>query len=350
MMSVMRFVATSAVVLTLAYGASAQQSAPAQTGPEVVAQVGNRAITMREVDERWAQEDPGDRAEAVQRMYAGRRQALDAMIGDMLIEQAAKAKGLDSVAFTEAELVRRATPVTEQEVSTFFQQNQAQMQGKDLATMGPAIRRYLEEERRSEAHQTLVADLRKAGPPIRMILDPPRQDVEVASDDPSYGGPAAAVTLIEFSDFQCPFCARVEPTLKRLRETYAGRIRIVWKDFPLTSIHPDAFRAAVAGQCAREQTKFWEYHDVLFEHQKALGVESLKQYAVDAGLDAAAFNACLDAAKYEERVQQHIKAGTLLGVSATPSIFINGRLVNGAQPYENFTAIIDEELERAKAK
>jgi len=142
----------------------------------------------------------------------------------------------------------------------------------------------------------------------------------------------------------------VVPTLKRVREAYGDRVRIVWKDFPLTSIHPQAFKASEGGQCAREQGKFWEYHDRLFANQQALEPESLKKHATDVGLDAARFNACLDQAKYGERVQEQMGVGTRLGVSSTPTMFINGRMVSGAQPYEVFATVIDEELERAKTK
>ncbi len=122
---------------------------------------------------------------------------------------------------------------------------------------------------------------------------------------------------------------------------------MVWKDFPLTSIHPQAFKAAEAAQCARDQGKFWELHDALFTNQQALQPDDLKKHAAAVGLDLAKFNACFDASKYGERVQQQMSAGTQLGVTSTPSIFINGRLVSGAQPYEVFARIIDEELQRS---
>jgi len=135
-----------------------------------------------------------------------------------------------------------------------------------------------------------------------------------------------------------------------VRQTYGDKVRIVWKDFPLTAIHPQALKAAEAGNCAREQGKFWEYHDRLFANQQALQPEFLKKYAADAGLDAQKFNACLDTAKYNDRVQAQMGVGAGIGVGSTPSMYINGRLVSGAQPYETFVAVIDEELERAKTK
>ncbi len=350
MMILMRLFATCALVLALACSAPAQQAPAVPSGSDVAANVGDRAITVKEVDDRWRQDQPAAQAQAIQQMYDGRKQALDAMVAEMLVEQAAKAKGVNAAQFTEAEVARRLKPVTDGQVAVFFQENQAQMQGRGIDAMGPAIRRYLEDQQRTTAYETLVAELRKAGPPVRLVLDAPRYQVAATADDPALGNASAPVTLVEFSDFQCPFCARVMPTLKRVHEAYGDRVRIVWKDFPLTSIHPQAFKAAEAGQCAREQGKFWEYHDRLFANQQALEPELLKKYAVDSGLDAAKFSACLDTAKYGDRVQEQMGVGTSLGVSSTPTVFINGRLVSGAQPYDVFTTIIDEELERARSK
>jgi protein-disulfide isomerase len=348
MMAVMRLCATCAILLALSCSTPAQQASEGQNGSDVAAQIGGRTITVKEVDDKWQQMDAGDHAEAVQRIYEGRKNALDAIVADMLIEQAAKANGVSPEQFRQSEVARRIKPVTDADVSAFYQQNQAQIQGRALVEMTPAIQRYLEQQQRDTAYQALVAELRKAGPAVKLVIDAPRSNVTVGADDPVLGKPAAPVTIVEFSDFQCPFCARVRPTLKSLYDAYGDRVRIVWKDFPLTAIHPQAFVAAQAGNCAREQGKFWEYHDKLFANQQALQPEFLKRYAAETGLDAATFNACLDTAKYSDRVQQQIGAGTTLGVSATPSVFINGRMLNGAQPYEVFAAVIDEELERAR--
>jgi protein-disulfide isomerase len=339
---------TVALLVLLACTTPAQQQASGQTGSDVAARIGDRTITIQELDARWQETEPAARAQAVQQIYDGRKQALDGIIADMLLEEAANAQGTTPELYAQGEIARRMRAVTDAEVTAFFQENQEQMQGRGLAAMGPVIRRYLDEQQREAARLALLAELRAAGPPLRLVLDAPRYDVPVAPDDPVLGSADAPVTLVEFSDFQCPFCARVMPTLKRVRETYGDRVRIVWKDFPLTSIHPQAFKAAEAGQCAREQGKFWEYHDLLFANQQSLEPEFLKKYAADTGLDVAAFNACLDTAKYGDRVQEQMGMGNRLGVSSTPSSFINGRLVSGAQPYEAFAAIIDEELARAQ--
>ena len=338
-----------ALFLTVIGTLLACSPAPAQqAGSEVAARFGDRAITVNELDEKWRSEDPAGHSDAVQKLYDGRRTALEALIADALIADAAKQKGLSPDAFIEAEIGRRAQPVTDAEVVAFYQANISQMQGRPLDVMAPAINRYLDEQQRVAARQALVADLRKAAPPLRVMIDAPRHDVALKATDPSLGSASAPVTIVEFSDFQCPFCQRVAPTLKQVHETYGDKVRIVWKDFPLTQIHPEAFKAGEAAHCAGEQGKYWEYHDRLFSNQQALQVDSLKRYAGDLGLDVEKFNACLDTSKYGDRVREGVAQGSRLGVNSTPTLYINGRLLSGAQPYEAFAAIIDEELSRAQ--
>jgi protein-disulfide isomerase len=226
-------------------------------------------------------------------------------------------------------------------------QNSERMQGRSFEQMGPAIQQYLEDESQTAAKQDLIAELKKTGPAIRVVMDAPRTTISVNPDDPVEGKADAPVTLVEYSDFQCPFCLRVMPTLKQLRTKYGDKVRVVWKDFPLTQIHPQAFVAAQAGNCAREQGKFWEYHDKLFGNQSALQSDALKKYAADLGLDGAKFNQCLDSSKYEARVQDALGAGGRLGITSTPTVFVNGRMINGAQPIEVFESVIDDELTRA---
>lgn len=128
---------------------------------------------------------------------------------------------------------------------------------------------------------------------------------------------------------------------------YGDKVRFVWKDFPLTSIHPEASKASEAAHCAGDQGKYWEFHDVLFANQRALQVDRLKGYAKDLGLEAEAFASCLDSGKYASRVGTGLQEATALGLASTPSIFINGRLVMGAQPFEVFQSVVDDELQRA---
>ena len=332
-----------ALLLTAALTLLACSSA-AQQGSDAAARIGDRSITMKELDDRWRSSNPSEHATATQQMYEGRRGALEQIVADQLLADAGKKTGLSGEAYAQAEIAKRIKPITDADVATFYQQNIGQMQGRSLEAMAPAINRYLREQQEATARQAVVAELRKAGPAVRVMLAAPRFELSVAATDPSLGAATAPVTLIEFSDFECPFCQRVAPTLKKVRETYGDKVRLVWKDYPLTQIHPNAFKAGEAGHCAAEQGKFWELHDRLFANQQALMVDALKGHASTLGLDTAKFNACLDSAKYAERVRDGIAQGTRLGVNSTPTIYINGRLVSGAQPYEVIAGVIDEEL------
>jgi protein-disulfide isomerase len=334
---------TAALTLLACSSAPAGQNA-STSGSEVAARVGDRVITIKELEDRWQTSNPAEHAEAIQKLYDGRRAALDGMIAEMLLAQAAKAKGMTPDAFEEAEIGKRLKPVTDGDVVTFYQGNINQMQGRSLDAVAPAIKNYLTDQQRGTARQALISELRKAGPAVSVLFSAPRTTVALAATDPVLGATTAPVTVVEFSDFQCPFCQRAVPTLKKVREVYGDKVRVVWKDFPLTQIHPQAFKSAEAAHCAGEQGKFWDYHDKLFANQEALQADDLKKYASDLGLDAAKFGPCLDSSKYAERVRDGVSAGSRLGVNSTPTLYINGRMLQGAQPFETFAAMIDEEL------
>ena len=171
-----------------------------------------------------------------------------------------------------------------------------------------------------------------------------------AAGNPSLGKDDAKVTVIEFSDFQCPFCARFrEQSFDQIKKNYidTGKIKFVYRDFPLSSIHPMAEKGAEAAECANEQGKFWEYHDVLFSKQDewtTAGAPKLKEYAKDLKLDTNKFNKCLDDGKYANEVKKDFDDGVAAGVQGTPSFFINGKQLSGAQPYPAFQSAIDSEL------
>ena len=335
------------VLLTaLAVSVLACSSASSQQGGsnEPAARIGDRVITVKELEDRWRASNPADHAEISQKLYDGRRGALEELVAEALIAQAAKGKGMSPEAWAESEVSKRVSPVTEAEVVAFYQGNVNQMQGRAIDVMAPAIRRYLTEQREAGARQALLNELRTTGSEVRVLFAAPRHTIALAATDPALGPASAPVTLVEFSDFQCPFCQRVSPTLKQVKEKYGDKVRIVWKDFPLTQIHPQAFKAGEAAHCAGDQGKYWEYHDRLFGNQQALEVADLKRYASDLSLNTTAFGECLDSSKHGERVRDGVAQGTTLGVNSTPTIYINGRVLSGAQPFEAFTAIIDEEL------
>lgn len=176
---------------------------------------------------------------------------------------------------------------------------------------------------------------------------PPRRYEVSLDDDPVKGSPDAPVTIVEFSEFQCPYCGYyVREIFPKIETAYiqTGKVKYVFRDFPLTSIHPNAQKAAEAAGCAAQQGKFWEYHDLLFAHQDALDVPALKQYAVDLGLDAVLFDACLDSGAMAEEVAKDLADGQQYGVTGTPAFFVNGIKLTGAQPFEAFQELIEEEL------
>jgi len=167
-------------------------------------------------------------------------------------------------------------------------------------------------------------------------------------DDPAWGPEDAPVTIVEFSDFQCPFCGRFhQQTYPRLRETYGDRIRFVYRDFPILQLHPNALISAQAANCANEQGKYWEYHDLLLTNQDQSDRTALSNFAAQLELNMTAFDECLDSGRYEQEVNADTRAGSGYGVTGTPTFFINGRPLVGAQPYEVFAAMIDEELAAA---
>ena len=346
--SMIRALLCAAALTLLACSTAPAQQPGAPSPGDVAARIGDRAVTVRELDERWKQDDPAQNAEVTQSIYDGRRAALESIIADSLLAEAAKGSGMSADGYLEAEIAKRVKPITDAEVTTFYQGNTSQMQGRSLEAMAPAINRFLTDQRRAQARDTILDELRKKGPAIRVALEVPRVNVTIAASNPTLGRATAPVTVVEFSDYQCPYCQRVEPTLKRLREAYGDKLRFVWKDFPLTQIHPQAFKAGEAAHCAGDQGKYWELHDVLFNKQQELQPPDLKRHAAELGLDANAFNQCLDSSKHGERVRDGVSEGGALGVNSTPTLFINGRRLSGAQPYEAFTVIIDEELAKTK--
>jgi protein-disulfide isomerase len=176
--------------------------------------------------------------------------------------------------------------------------------------------------------------------------DPKRVHEIKADGSPTKGPAEAPVTIAEFSEFQCPFCLKVTPTLKRIEEVYKGKVRFVWKHLPLTTIHKDAMNAALASEAAANQGKFWEYHDRLFANQEKLDVDSLKQYARELQLDMKRFESDMSNAEVRKKIDADVSEARALGVTGTPGFFINGRFLSGAQPFEAISRVVDEELVR----
>jgi protein-disulfide isomerase len=167
----------------------------------------------------------------------------------------------------------------------------------------------------------------------------------VPADGPSRGPEDAPITIVEFSDFQCPFCRRVLPTLEQVMEKYPGQVRVVYRNLPLRS-HKRARPAAEAALCANDQGQFWPYHDMLFENTRQLSDEDLLRYAGEVGLDSDQFQACYDEQRFAQQVSDDMAAARAAGANGTPAFFVNGVLLSGAKPPADFFRVIDAELER----
>ena len=338
-------------VVTLAVTACSESSSaagqslpsPASSPDQVVGEVAGRKITLKEVDAKWEEFDAAERARVTQLMYQNRRNMLDQVVGGILIDNAAKAANLTVEAYLAADATKRATPVSEPEIVQFFEANRERAQGRTLDQLRGQIKDFLESQRKLQSRAQLVEELKAASTGVKVMLDPPRYTVATTATDPVRGVASAPVTIIEFSDYQCPFCARVNPTLEQVRKTYGDKVKIVFKDFPLPN-HAQAPKAAEAAHCAGEQGKYWEMHDTMFANQRALNVPDLKQHAATLGLDAAAFNQCLDSGKHAKLVAAGSAQGEQMGVNSTPTLYINGRALIGAQPFEAFKQVIDDEL------
>lgn len=193
----------------------------------------------------------------------------------------------------------------------------------------------------------VLAELRERFP-VEVLLEPERTKVEAGSAPRRGGGAGAPVEIVLFSDFECPFCARLVPTLAEIEARYGERVSVAFRNFPL-AIHPRAQAAAEAALCAGEQGRFWQYHDALFANQKALASEALVAQAGVLGLDQPRFEACLADGRMAERVRADLGAGRAAGVSGTPALFVNGRRLDGARPFADIAALIDDELARRGA-
>jgi protein-disulfide isomerase len=317
-------------------------SAPAGASqPQVMAVVGGEEISRSEVEEAVA----ADLLKLEQQQHQALEEGLEQAVSRKVLEIEAASRDLAVEELVQQEVEEQIEAPTDAQVDAFYEERKAQIQ-QPKEEVADQIRDFLQQQGMQEKFGQLISDLR-AKYEVRTFLEPFRVAVEAAGS-PAKGPEDAEVTIVAFSDFQCPFCSRVNPTLDKVLETYGDSVRLVFRQFPL-GIHPQARKASEAALCAHEQGKFWEMHDALFADQRNLAVPALKEKAASLGLDAGVFDACLDEGKFEAKVEEDFEAGRRAGVSGTPAMFINGRFLSGAQPYEEFAKIIDDELGRSGA-
>jgi len=322
--------------------AAASPAASATAGP-AVAEVAGVTISSAELDA-----SIGEQAfsEIRQQEYDLRRNALKEMIGQRLFAKEAAAQAVSVEQLLEREVDQKTPAPGQAEAEQIYEQNRFRMpQGmsKEQAVTELKIRmRQRDLERRRVAYREELA--RKYG--VKVLLEPPRVQVAVPADAPSLGAPGAKVTIVEFADYQCPFCHRAQAVVEELLERYPGKLRLVHLDFPLGN-HPRAEPASIAARCAGEQGKFWEYHRGLLRGGTDFGDADLRSRAQQLGLDLTAFATCQARPGGAAPIRASQAEGDKLGVTATPTFFINGRRLVGALPVDAFVEVIEEELARA---
>lgn len=274
-----------------------------------------------------------------------RTSAVEFLLNQRVLEAEAKEKGASPEALLN-DVYTTVPPPTAGEVEAYYF-GQKDRLNRPFSDVKQQMEKALTDVKRQQARQDYISQLRRKSD-IAILLQKPIMEVTA---DPSRlrGNPDAAVTIIEFSDYQCPYCQAAEPTVKQVLEKYKDKVRLGFRDLPLRQLHPQAQQAAEASRCAGEQGKFWEYHDLLFVNQQ-LDPASLTSHATKAGLDVDRFEGCLKSEKYKPMIENDLQTGMKAGVTGTPAFFINGKLISGSQPLEAFEKIIDEELARDKTK
>ena len=274
--------------------------------------------------------------------YEALREGLDELIAEQLLEKEAKARGVTVEALVKADVTDKIADPPDAKIQEVYDANKEQLGNASLDQVRGRIVDFLKAQEAQEKQGELLATLRQKYPTSVKLHAPV---VEIGEGGrPARGSASAPIKIVEFSDYECPFCKRAEPTVEKVMEVYGDKIRLVFRDYPLP-FHANAKPAAMAAACAEAQGKFWEYHDKLFTSAK-LDADTLRALAGELSLDQAKFDTCLAEEKYASVVEKDMEDASAVGVRGTPAFFINGRMISGAQPFEKFKEIIDEELAR----
>jgi protein-disulfide isomerase len=329
----------SAALFTLALGCNNSATKTVGTTPTsaesqvVVAMIGKDAITMADLDKAAGRE-----------IFELRERTLDNMISERVVKAVAAKSGMSEDDFLKKQVEAKVPTVSVEEAKKFFEENKArlppQLASQEFDAVKDTIVQGVTSQRRREAMGSIIEDIKsQAG--VKVMLHAPK--VQVAAEGPAKGPKTAKVTIVEFSDFQCPYCSRGKKVMEEVVAKYGDKVRLVFRDFPL-DFHDKAQKAAEAGQCANDQGKFWAMHDWMFDNQQTLDIPALKGAAKTMGMDSTAFDSCLDSGKHAALIKKNTKDGQEAGVRGTPAFFVNGVFLSGALPFEKFKTEIDRAL------
>lgn len=301
--------------------------------------VNNRVITGKEVDELLGSQ----LQELTEKIFFMRKAAINNLVTKVLLEDEAKARGV-TVDFLKKHLTSGKVEISQSKIDEVYEENTSLFLNMSVDEAKERIRLDLESHEKMEAYKTAIAELRKKAKIEILLSAPPSQITSIDIGGPTKGNTKAPVTIVEFSDFQCPFCKQAASTLNGVLKSYGDKVRLIYKHLPL-SIHPQAFQAAQAATCAANQDKFWEYYDVLFRISD-MSLGNLQKIAQEVSLNLEQFNLCLNSESSKEAVKRDIQEAKSLKIEATPTFLINGRLVKGALSEADFKKVIDNELHK----
>ncbi|MFH1177292.1 MAG: thioredoxin domain-containing protein [Acidobacteriota bacterium] len=319
---------------------AATPAAPAAAG--IAAYLGERAISEAELEASLKSRLLRIRQEA----YEAKLEGLKDLAFGLLQEQEAASLAISRDELFRKNVTDKAAAPTDAEIQDIFARFRSRLPGDD-----DQARKEVSERLRERNLQLRAKAWREellAGARLRILLEPPRTELAIEPDDPTIGSAVAPVTLVEFSDYQCPYCAQAQASLQQLRAAYPDKLRMVFKQLPLP-MHPQARLAAEAVLCATDQGKLAEAREWLFGHRTKLSPEAIKGWAAEAKLDATVFNACLDEHRHAKTVDGDLAYAASIEVNSTPTFFINGRLISGARPFEQLKEIVEQELARSAA-
>jgi len=315
--------------------------------PGVVAKIGNEEITE---DTLVGEDKKLELFDLKKREYELKMEWLKDLVVKKLVGAEAAQAGISLDDFINKKIVGGDIKISDKEYKKFTVEKRIP-DNQITPDVKERIYAYLKNIKKQDLINEYVTKLTK-GKPVEVYFKKPKIEVAVeVGQAPVYGNSNAPITVIEFSDFQCPFCSRGAESVSQIKKKYGSQVRIAFRHFPLP-MHQQARAVAEASMCVNEQgtEKFWKFHDIAFKGQDKLAKADLEKYAKEAGADPKKFVECFDAKKYASYVQKDIEYGEKIGVKSTPTFFVNGQLVSGALPIDSFSDIINEELEEQKAR
>ena len=322
----------------------AVSSVLAQEPREIVAEVDGEKISAQDLRDAAGI----SLAKLEDETYRLKQQKLQSLIEERLLAHEARRRKISVESLVQTEITVKTAAVTHEEVLSAYEMYKSRLQ-KPESEVEPQLLAMLHERKVAARRQEFLSSLRAAADVSVNLMPPASFRANVGLDGPARGASNAPVTIVEFEDFQCPFCKRAQDTVEQVLARYKDRVRMIHRDLPLRTLHPAAWKAHEAGRCAEDQGKFWEYRALLYKNAPAATPEKLNNYASQAGLNVSDFTKCLDSGKFNAIVQKDEDEANRLGIQGTPFFFINGRLLSGAQPESEFVRIIEDELHKPRS-